>query len=59
MTVFLTSESFDEMPRMHIPGAAEQTCFEHPLVFDSTERKKYLDFPGFVVDVAKKACAVR
>ena len=41
------------MPRMRILSAAEQARFEHPPVFDSTERKKYLDFPGFVIDVAK------
>ena len=41
------------MPRMRILSAAEQARFEHPPVFDSTERKKYLDFPGFVIDAAK------
>ena len=41
------------MPRMRILSAAEQARFEHPPVFDSAERKKYLDFPGFVIDVAK------
>ncbi len=41
------------MPRMRILSAAEQTRFEHPPVFDSAERKKYLDFPGFVIDAAK------
>ncbi|MCY3874159.1 MAG: DUF4158 domain-containing protein, partial [Rhodobacteraceae bacterium] len=41
------------MPRMRILSAAEQAHFEHPPVFDSAERKKYLDFPGFVIDVAK------
>ena len=41
------------MPRMRILSAAEQARFDHPPVFDSAERKKYLDFPGFVIDVAK------
>lgn len=41
------------MPRMRILSAAEQARFEHPPAFNSVERKKYLDFPGFVIDVAK------
>ena len=41
------------MPRMRILSAAEQARFDHPPVFDSAERKKYLDFPGFVIDAAK------
>ena len=41
------------MPRMRILSAAEQARFEHPPAFDSKERKRYLDFPGFVIDVAR------
>ena len=41
------------MPRMRILSAAEQARFDHPPVFDSAERKRYFDFPGFVIDVAQ------
>ena len=41
------------MPRMRILSAAEQARFDHPPVFDSAERKRYFDFPRFVIDVAQ------
>ena len=41
------------MPRMRILSAAEQARFEQPSVFEGTERKEFLEFPGFAIDVAK------
>ena len=33
------------MPRMRILSAAEQDRFDRPPTFDSTERKRFFDFP--------------
>ena len=41
------------MPRMRILSAADQARFEHPPVFDSAERKRYFNFPRFVMDAAQ------
>ena len=41
------------MPRMHILSAVEQDRYERPPTFDSSERKRYFEFPRSAMDVAE------
>ena len=41
------------MPRMRILSAAEQARLELPPVFDSAERKRYLDFSQPLIEIAR------
>ena len=40
------------MPRMRILNADEQARLEHPPVFNSAERKRFLDFSKSIMDAA-------
>ena len=41
------------MPRMRILSTVEQDRFERPPTFDSTERKRYFEFPRSAMGVAE------
>jgi len=41
------------MPRLRLLSAAEQARLEQPPIFDHDERKRHLDFPRTVLDVAR------
>ena len=44
------------MPRISILSAAEQEQFEEPQIFDNYQRKKFFDFPKFLLEMAQGFC---